>query len=289
MTQIQWDATGEKVYETGVDRGVLYIPNELGAYENGYGWNGLVSVTESPEGAEVNKQYADNQVYVALQSAEEFNGTIEAFMSPPEFDQCDGSIELSPGVTAGQQSRKAFGFSYRTKIGNDLNEDAGYKIHLVYGAKAAPSEKAYTTINDSPEAMTLSWEVSTTPIYAGPNLKNTATLVIDSTKVDPGTLADFEAILYGTVSTDPELPLPQDVAALFEGTLVEATPTTPAFDQETNTITIPVVTGVQYRINNVVRTGSVVIAENTVVKANTIPGYRFVEPHVDQWLYTYEP
>ena len=288
MTLLQWDQTGEKVYETGVDRGVLYLPNNLGAYVNGYAWNGLVSVTESPEGAESNKQYADNEVYVNLLSAEQFKATIEAFTYPDEFAECDGSVEPSPGVTLGQQVRKPFGLAYRTKIGTDLDPDAGYKIHVVYGATAAPSEKAYTTINDSPEGVTFSWELTTNPIGVS-GYRNVATLVIDSTKVDADTLSDFEDILYGTVSTDPELPLPADVIALFEGTLVTVTPTVPTFNSGTNTITIPTVTGVQYRINGAIVTGAVVITANRVVTANTLPGYRFVEPHVDSWLYTYTP
>lgn len=216
MAVLQWDQTGEKVYETGVDQGVLYIPDVNGAYSTGHAWNGLVSVTESPSGAEPNKQYADNQVYLNLLSAEEFAATIEAFTWPDEFAQCDGTASPSEGVFIGQQRRKSFGLSYRTRIGNDIDQtDHGYKLHLIYGALAAPTEKAYTTINDSPEAITFSWSVSTTPVDV-PGFKPAAQLTIDSTKVDPAKLAELEALLYGAAATEAELPLPADIIALFE-------------------------------------------------------------------------
>lgn len=212
--KIQWDKVGERRYETGVDHGVLYSQDVSGDYSSGVAWNGLISVTESPSGAESNKQYADNIVYVNLVSAEEFSATIEAFSSPVEFDQHDGTVAPKKGVNVGQQGRKPFGLSYRTKIGNDLDGDLGYKLHLVYGAQAAPSERTNTTINDSPEAMTLSWEMTTTPV-AVTGLKPTATLTIDSTQVQAADLAALETILYGDVATEPELPMPDDVIALF--------------------------------------------------------------------------
>lgn len=287
MTALTWDQTGQRVYETGVDHGVLYKPNVSGDYDTGYAWNGLVSVTESPSGAESNPQYADNIKYLELRSAEEFGATIEAFTYPPEFGEHDGTATPTPGVSVGQQARKPFGLSYRTKVGNDLNPDAGYKLHLVYGATAAPSEKPYTTINDSPEAITFSWEISTSPIDPGSGLKPTATIVIDSTLVDATALDALEDMLYGTVGTDPELPDPATVLALFAGTINTATPTEPAYDSGTDTITIPTVTGVIYTINGEpVAAGPVVITTNTVVKAVPAPGYRFPAVTDDDWLYT---
>lgn len=211
---IVWDKTGERLYETGVDHGVLYIP-VAGVYSSGVAWNGLTAVTESPSGAEASPQYADNIKYLNLVSAEEFGGTIEAFTYPEEFGLCDGTAAPKKGVLVGQQSRKPFGLAYRTKVGDDLiGTDAGYKLHLVYNALAAPSEKAYATINDSPEALTFSWAITTTPV-AVTGYKPTAVLTIDSTKVDPEDLLALEALLYGAVATEPSLPLPDAVIALF--------------------------------------------------------------------------
>lgn len=219
MTEITWDGVGERLYEAGIDHGVLYLRNDTGAYDRGYAWNGLTSVSESPSGAESNKQYADNIVYVNLVSTEEFSATIEAFTYPDEFAECDGSKEIAPGVFIGQQRRSTFGLAYRTLIGNDLKStDLGYKLHLVYGGEAAPTEKAYSTVNDSPEAATFSWEVSTTPV-AVPGHKPTATLVIDSTKVNSADLEALEAILYGSESDEPSLPLPAEVLALINATV----------------------------------------------------------------------
>lgn len=215
MAVLTWDATGSRLYETGVDHGVLYLLNSQGAYANGVAWNGLTAVTESPSGAEANPQYADNIKYLNLLSAEEFGCTIEAFTYPDAFAQCDGTASPSAGVSIGQQTRKTFGFAYRTKLGNDLEgSDHGYKLHLIYGALAAPSEKAYATVNDSPEALTFSWEVTTTPVDV-PGYKPTAQLTIDSTKVDALALAELEGLLYGTVTDPAELPLPAEVIALF--------------------------------------------------------------------------
>lgn len=213
--KLLWDETGKREFETGVDHGVLYLPDATGAYNTGVAWNGLVSVTESPSGAESNKQYADNRVYLNLLSAEEFGGTIEAFTYPDEFAECDGTAQPKVGVNVGQQNRKSFGLSYRTKIGNDVDgNDHGYKLHLVYGALAAPSEKAYATVNDSPEPITFSWEFTTTPVEVA-GLAPTAILTIDSTKVQAADLASLELLLYGDAAAEPELPLPDDVIALF--------------------------------------------------------------------------
>lgn len=213
MSKLIWDKTGERFYETGVNKGVLY-PQEAGAYPKGVAWNGLTAVTESPSGAEATPLYADNIKYLNLMSAEEFGATIEAYMYPAEFAACNGEVELTAGVSIGQQTRKAFGMAYQTKIGNDTEAtEHGYKIHLIYGALAAPSEKAYATINDSPEAITFSWELTTTPVEVE-GFKPTATLVIDSTKVAAEKLAALEAVLYGSESEEARLPLPDEVLQL---------------------------------------------------------------------------
>lgn len=214
MSKLVWDQTGERLYETGVKYGVLYV-QEGAAYPKGVAWNGLTAVTESPSGAEATALYADDIKYLNLMSAEEFGATIEAYTYPDEFMACDGSASLTEGVYIGQQARKAFGLCYRTTIGNDVvNNDYGYKLHLIYGALASPSEKAYSTINDSPEAITFSWEVSTTPVNVTGH-KPTACLTIDSTKTDPTKLAALEAILYGAESTEARLPLPDEVAQIM--------------------------------------------------------------------------
>jgi hypothetical protein len=218
MAKLKWGQAGERRYENGVSRGVLYTPDNTGVYASGVAWNGLVTVTESPSGAESNKQYADNGVYVNLLSAEEFAATIEAFTFPEEFNQHNGLAVPAEGVYVAQQGRKPFGLCYRTEIGNDLDSRAGYKLHLVYGASAAPSESAYSTINDSPEAVTMSWEVSTVPTDAGDALLPTALVVVDSTKVAADALADLEALLYGTdgaPGAPATLPTPEEVIALF--------------------------------------------------------------------------
>lgn len=215
MAALVWDQTGKRMYETGIDRGVLYIPNASGVYNTGFAWNGLTAVTESPSGAEASPQYADNIKYLNLVSAEEFGATIEAFTYPDEFGQCDGTAEPQPGILVGQQSRKTFGLSYRTKVGNDVDGvEHGYKLHLIYGCLAAPSEKAYSTINDSPEAITFSWEVSTTPVLVT-GMNPTSIMTIDSRTADPTDLAALEIILYGDVATEPRLPLPDEIVTLF--------------------------------------------------------------------------
>ena len=215
MAKLVWNEAGKRLYETGVDRGVLYVSNGSGGYKKGVVWNGLVSVNESPSGAEATPLYAGNVKYVELMSNEEFGASIEAYTYPEEFEQCDGSAELADGITIGQQPRKSFGLCYRTKIGNDTaGDEHGYKIHLIYGAKAAPTEKSYTTINDSPEAITFSWEITTTPIEVAGH-KPTATLTIDSTKVTPTTLTAIETKLYGDTSGEPTLPTPAEILALI--------------------------------------------------------------------------
>ena len=218
--KLAWDQTGERLYETGVDRGVVYPQDSKGEYPIGAAWNGLTNVTLSPSGAEATPLYANNHKYLNLMSVEELGGTIEAYTYPDEFAECDGSAEVATGVFIGQQKRKAFGFSYRTLIGNDTEGTAyGYKLHLVYGALAAPSEQDNATVNDSPEAKTMSWEFSTTPVEVA-DFEPTASLEIDSTKVDADKLAELEVILYGSkdgsTPTEARLPLPNEVAALFK-------------------------------------------------------------------------
>lgn len=215
MAKLKWDQTGEKLYETGTDRGVLFPMGDAGTYENGVAWNGLTAVNQSPSGAEPTPLYADNIKYLELMSNEDFGFSIEAYTYPDEFAACNGEAELAAGVSIGQQARKAFGMTYRSIIGNDVkNNEYGYKIHLIYGAKAAPSEKAYATVNDSPEAMTLSWECTTTPVEVE-GFKPTAYVCIDSTKVDSTKLKDLEDKLYGTESEEATLPMPAELVTMF--------------------------------------------------------------------------
>ena len=215
MSKIVWDQTGERLYETGVKRGVLYVQDSGGTYPKGVAWNGLTAVTESPSGAEATPLYADDIKYLNLISTEELGGTIEAYTYPDEFAECDGSASIATGVYIGQQSRKTFGMCYTTTVGNDVDSNAhGYKLHLIYGALASPSEKAYSTINDSPEAITFSWEFSTTPVNVT-GFKPTANIVIDSTKANPEKLAALEKILYGDTEVEPRLPLPNEVAQVM--------------------------------------------------------------------------
>lgn len=225
MAAIVWDNIGEHFYETGVKNGVLYVPKttETGGvtttdpYGLGVAWNGLTSVTESPEGAEATDLWADDIKYLTLISAESFKATVEAYTYPDEFAECDGSKELVTGVTVGQQNRKAFGLCYCTTLGNDTDgNEHGYKLHLIYGCKAAPSERAYSTINDSPEAITFSWEISTTPVAVGEGFKPTACIIIDSTKVDSTKLGTLKGILYGSANADPRMPLPAEVKQTLE-------------------------------------------------------------------------
>lgn len=216
MSKLIWDSTGERLYETGVKQAALYVQATGGTYPKGVAWNGITAVTESPSGAEATALYADDIKYLSLISAEEFGATIEAYTYPDEFAECDGSASIATGVVIGQQKRKAFGLAYKTTLGNDVdNNDYGYKLHLIYGALAAPSEKAYATINDSPEAITFSWEVTTTPVSVA-GYKPTAIVTIDSTKANKTKLAALEAILYGTEEVEARLPLPDEVATLMK-------------------------------------------------------------------------
>ena len=287
MTALTWDQVGAREYETGVDHGVLYPSGDPGV-----AWNGLVTVTESPQGAEATPTYADNIKYLNLISVETFEGTIEAYTYPDEFGECDGSVALSAGVRIAQQTRKAFGLSYRTLKGNDVDgTDFGYKLHLLYGATAQPSERAYTTVNDSPEAITFSWGISTIPV-AVTDHKPTALLTIDSDEVDPDALADLEAILYGSVGVDPRLPLPDEVADLFEGTTTEAHLTganAPTYNSGTHVVTIPSVTGVVWRINGVVATpgaqAAMTVGQTSLVTASAAPGYMITGD--DDWTFDY--
>lgn len=286
MTELVWDQVGERVYETGVDHGVLYMPDNSGAYVDGVAWNGLTTVTESPSGAEPNAQYADNIKYLNLFSAEEFGATIEAFTYPDEFAQYDGLAAPVPGLVIGQQSRRMFGLSYRSRLGNDvLGDDYGYKLHLIYGASASPSEKAYNTINDSPEAIKFSWALTTTPV-AVPGYKPTSLLTLSSVEVDPAALAALEAILYGTAGVDPSLPLPETVIGMFEGTVTTVTATAPTFVSPD--ITIPTVAGVEYFIDGaVVAAGPVTISKDTLVTARATGGHVLKAGTDDDWFFPF--
>lgn len=225
MAKLQWATAGQKIYETGVKQGVLYPQSVDGTYPKGVAWNGLISVSESPSGAEPTPIYADDTKYLTLMSTEEFGGTIEAYTYPDDFAECDGTAtlgEAASGVTIGQQTRKGFGLAYRTSIGNDTQGiDHGYKLHLVYGCLASPSEKTYQSINESPEAITFSWEFTTTPV-AVTGKKPTSTLVIDSTKVDSGKLAKIEEKLFGGSATEPSLLLPDEILAILTAPLALA-------------------------------------------------------------------
>lgn len=218
MPKLEWDKTGEREYETGVSNCALYVRDSKGTYPKGVAWNGISSISESPSGAEANPIYADNIKYLNLISVEEYAATIEAFMYPDEFEECDGTKELIPGVTIGQQERKTFGLAYKTLLGNDTDGDAhGYKIHIIYGALASPSEKSHETVNDSPEAASFSWEINTTPVEVT-GAKPTASLEIDSTKSDPTKLAALEKILFGSdegESATARLPLPDEIKTLM--------------------------------------------------------------------------
>lgn len=266
MSRLIWDAAGDRLFETGAKNAVLYVQDESGTYPLGIAWNGLSSVTESPSGADASPVYADDVKYLNLIAAEEFGATIEAYTYPDEFAECDGSVDLATGVKAGQQTRKSFGLCYRTAIGNDIDgNEYGYKLHLVYGATAAPSEKAYSSINDSPEAIAFSWELSTIPVTVTDH-KPTAIIVIDSTKADADTLEALENILYGDVGADPYLPLPDAVATLFSvpaPSVVELSTIAPADGEAAAPITSTVV----LTFNNEISREAVVVtkADGTIV------------------------
>ena len=215
MAVLKWDQTGEKTYETGVQKGVLY-PMDGAVYGKGVAWNGLTAVNETPSGAESTKLYADDIKYLDIRSAEEFGATIEAYSSPEEFDACDGTAELADGVNIGQQNRKGFGFCYRSTIGNDTEyNNYGYKLHIIYGLTASPSERSYSTVNDSPEAATLSWEVSSTPVNVA-GFKPTSIVTINSKKINPEALKEIEDALYGAESVEPKILLPDEIKAICD-------------------------------------------------------------------------
>lgn len=291
MAVLTWDQSGERFYETGVDRGVLYVPTN-GVYSTGVAWNGLTTVTESPSGAEPTPMYADNIKYLNLLSVEEFGGTIEAMTYPDEFAQCDGTATPEVGVFLSQQTRRLFGLSYRSRLGNDISAaDYGYKLHLVYGALASPSERAYTTINDTPEAITFSWAFTTTPVAVA-GYKNTALVTIDSTLVPSSNLTAIENALYGTASLSPRLPLPDEIIAMVDGAQTVVTVVHPTFVANTGVITIPTVTGVTYRRadTNAVVTGTVTIptsgASLTIKAAPSSGAYAFSAASDDDFVFT---
>ena len=298
MAELVWNAPGQNRYKNGVDHGVIYLRDEDGEYTDAEVWNGLTTVTESPSGAESNKQYADNQVYVNIKSAEEYGATIEALYFPDKFRLCDGTAEPEPGVFIGQQARQTFGFCYRNFIGNDLTDQLGEEIHLVYGCDAAPSEIPHNTINDSPEAGAFSWEVTSLPhavgTVGGVEYRPTAHITLDSTKVDPAKLADLKEILYGTVGDDPRLPMPSEVFAIV-GTgqvdvdLQELT-NQPSYNDTTHVITLPAVTGVQWSINgeDVASGAQPALGVGEVAEVNaraTTANYNLVGD--DEWIYEY--
>lgn len=294
MAPLTWDDVGKRLYETGVDHGVLYLHTDLtAAYDAGVAWNGLTAVTESPSGAEANPQFADNLKYLNLISAEEFGATIEAFTYPDEFAKCDGTVSPQPGVDVHQQSRNQFGLCYRSRLGNDVTgSDYGYKLHLVYGAIAAPSEKAYSTINDSPEAIAFSWAVTTVPV-AVTGRKPTALIVIDSTKVDATKLAALELILFGSVADNPRLPLPDEVITIFGAGVVNVDMGVPAnqptYVSGTHIVTLPAVTGVQWKVNGVNKAPgaqpALTVGQKAEVQAVALAGYNLIGN--DNWTFTY--
>jgi hypothetical protein len=289
MTAVVFDDTGNKRYETGVDHGVLYpLSLDTALYDTGFAWNGLTAVNEKPGGAAANPQYADNIKYLNLLSAETFGGTIEAFTYPDEFGACDGTSSPADGVSVGQQSRQTFGLTYRTKVGNDVSADLGYKLHLVYGALAAPSEKDYGTVNDSPAAVAFSWDFDCTPVNVT-DLQPTCLIVLDSTKVDSGALTALETLIYGDSGTDPALPSPDDVIALFTEA-INAIDLSPATFNGAHTVTIPTQTGVVYYVDGVEHaagTFSLTADQSVVVSARAQTTYVFNQPVVTEWLFTY--
>jgi hypothetical protein len=295
MAALIWDTVGSRFYETGVQKGVLYIPNASGVYDTGVAWNGLVTVTESPTGAEANAQYADNIKYLNLYSVEEFGATIEAFTYPDEWNQFDG-LTLpagAPGLTIGQQPRKLFGLSYQTLIGSDLNDDLGYKIHLVYGCKASPSEKAYSSVNDSPEPITFSWEVMTTPV-AVTGAKPTSLLTIDSTKVPAANMTALQNALYATGGGTANLPLPDQIISILSATITTVTTVAPTATTA-GVITIPTVAGVTYRradTNAIVTNAATVQVPGAIGSSLTIKAepastsYTFSAASDSDWVFT---
>jgi hypothetical protein len=289
MAVLEWDGTGERKFETGVSHGVLYpLDPDTALYSPGVAWNGLTAVNEKPAGAAANPQFADNIKYLNLQSAETFAATLQALTYPDEFGPCDGTVASFPGVSVGQQSRQTFGLCYRTELGDDISSSAGFKLHMVYGALASPSEKDYSTINDSPAAVAFSWDMDCTPVNVT-NLKPTSLLVVDSTTVDAGALSDLMDFLYGTGGSDPQLPYPDDVIALFSGTVTAITLTAPTFDGA-HTITIPTETGVSYYVDGVLHVGGsqlLTTGQKKIVTARAHTGYVFNKPFVNEWMFTF--
>lgn len=295
MATLVWDQIGERRYETGVDKGVLYPVADDGSYDDGVAWNGLESVTETPTGADATKTYADNIPYLNLISQELLGGTIAAYTYPDEWAECDGSKSPSAGVTAGQQRRRPFGMCYRSRVGNDIEgTDFGYKLHLLYGATASVAERAYTTINDTPEALTFSWPFTTIPVTVEEaGYAPTSIVTVDSTKTDPDNLADLEAILYGDESTEPRLPLPDEVFSLV-GTSTTAvdlgTPANqPTYNAGTHVVTLPTVTGIQWKINGVNKTSgaqpALTVGQVANVEAVATSGYHVVGD--EDWAFNY--
>lgn len=292
MTRLTWDALADRLYETGVDHGVLYLPDESGDYTDGVAWNGLETVTETPAGAAATPTYADNIKYLNLIAIETFGGTIQAYTYPDEFGVCDGSVELSPGVRAYQQRRQTFGLCYRTKIGNPLDaDDHGFKLHLAYGLTAQPSEKAYASINDTPAPISFSWTFESIPIEVTDN-RPTALLTIDSTKVDESVLSDLMDILYGE-SGPARLPLPDEVAAMFKATITAVDmgiyANQPTYVSGTHVVTLPTVTGVLWRVNGeAVSDGAqpaLDVGETSVITAHAAAGYQLTGD--TDWTFDY--
>lgn len=294
MTALTWDNVGERFFETGVSNGVLYHQTN-GVYDNGEAWNGLINVTQQPSGAEPNKFYADNIEYLNILSREEFGASVECYSAPDGFLTYDGVDKTPNGLQIRMQSRPVFGFSYKTKKGSDTDEDLGYILHLVYGLRATPSEKAHSTVNDTPEPLTFSWTFSSTPVVI-PGFKPSAIVEIDSTDpdVDAGNLADLELVLYGTVGVDPRLPLPDEVEDILGTGILTVTPDMLAYTDGTDTIEYVAQAGVRYWRED---TGAEILADVVlsvglpalVVKATPADGYNFTGTFVDRWLYEYTP
>lgn len=288
MNALSWDAEADRGFETGVDQGVLYPLNTgTGLYKPGVAWNGLTAVNETPDGAAATPQWADNIKYLNLLSLETFGVTVEAWTYPPEFGACDGTAAPSAGVAVGQQTRQTFGLCYRTKVGNAANPEAGVKLHMVYGCLAAPSEKDYGTVNDTPAPVQFSWDVTTTPVAVA-GFKPTSLITIDSTVVDSD---DFDAlclVLYGSDGIEPELPLPDAVLAIFAGSVVTVTTIEPTFNPTGHLLTIPSVTGVEYHMDGaVITSGDHAITVDKVVTARPTPGHVFSALSVDAWHIVY--
>lgn len=292
MTALTWDDLGERFYETGVDRGVLYIPDDEGVYSDGVAWNGLTMVTEAPSGAAATAQWADNMKYLNLIAIEEFGATIQAFTYPDEFAQFDGLSSPTPGLFVGQQTRKVFGLCYRTKLGNDIDgDDHAFKLHLMYGASATPSQKAYGTVNDTPAPIDFSWTITTVGVPV-PGLKPTSLITIDSSKVNAGDLAALELILYGTTGVNPVLPTPADLITLFEGSVTTiVTLTQPTYNAGTHVITIPTQAGITYYLNDEPLTAgaqpALTAGQHEIITAEPNAGYVIGDGNVNEWEFLY--